>query len=541
MNVTFRHRLFQLAVAALLVMTIAALLSAKSVGAIASNPKMLISADNTFYMYVKGGEKLSVAFNKSPEIEPGGQPRHDIAVSIDGPGLATEICTIPKDVAIGKGCEFKDVVAPQTGVYRVVFKLPDAAEPYKEVSPTVKWGGNLFSWSIAVRDGATEKQGRVWSELYAVRQSAPESFLTDLTYYYVSENGYVYRAGYKGYNGQISTFSADAVGIRKGSECVSAYKSIEVNNTEYSPSFGACGGSYKLFFEQPAGDLPLKAVKSDGKASEWILPTVASANISGLQFISDKTGDAQSGKIRFKLENFVGQYTVDIDTSGDGGFSSKEDVKIKRTMKKMTSDVQEVVFSGVDAKGQVVPSSQPIRIRINVEKVAEIHLVNADVEGRTGGLELVRLSGENAPASRMCWNDTDVSTLANISLQTKDLDGRACPDSTTSKLHGWPYATGSWGDNRYIDDWAYASASIEGVPMITYPEENDDVTGVASDKTMRQSVIVVGAVLLLFVVVFIMIVIVRHRRHARMLQKAAEQYQPLNVPGQNDPRPPFGN
>lgn len=498
---------------------------------------MFISADNTFYAYVRGGESLSANFAKSPQVEEGGLSKLDVTVKLEGPGLATKTCILAKDVAVGKGCGFNDVIAPQTGVYRISFALPAEARPYAEVSPLVKWGGNLFSWSINIKDGSTEKTGRVWSELYAARQPSPERFLADLTYYYVSEDGYVYKAAYKGYNGQISTFSADAIGNRENDKCQSVYQSINVTDDKRSPSFGECGGSYKLFFEQPSGDLPKEATLWDGKTMGWVIPSVVPPKVTELKFESNKTGDMQSGKISFKLSNFIGQYSVEIDTTGDGGFSSKEDVKFKRTMKTLDSSTQVVEFDGVDARGQVVPPTQQITIRINVEKVAEIHLVNADVEGRTGGLEIVRVSGNNAPSTRMCWNDTDLTPLANTALQTSKLDGRSCPDSTAAKLHGWLYATGSWGDGRYIDDWAYATVSVEGVTTIQYPDTNEPIVSVTSQR--NQMAIVIGAVVMFIVfATLVTMVIVKRRQHARLQQKMMQQHQPMDFPGPSDPRTP---
>ncbi len=511
-------------------------ISGQTAGAIASNPNMFVSADNVFYAYVKGGEKISASFSKSVETEPSGLAAHDINVALEGPGLTTQTCTMPKNVAVGQGCGFADVIAPETGIYRLSFNLPSGAMPYPEVSPRVKWGGNLFSWNLTIKDGTVEKQGRVWSELYATRQPAPQAFLANPTYYYVSESGYIYRAAYKGYNGQISTFSADAVGIRFGEDCASVYQSVRVTDRKFSPTFGECGGSYKLFFESPAGDLPKTAKKWDEKTT-WIIPSVSAPKVTDLQFESDKNGDTQSGKISFRLRNFVGQYSVDIDTTGDGGFSSREDVKIKRTMKAVNNDVQQIEFDGVDARGQVIAPSQKITIRINVEKVAEIHLVNADVEGRTDGLELTRINGDNAPSSRMCWNDTDLDPLENSSLQTSTLDGRDCPDSSAAKLHGWPYATGSWGDGRYIDDWAYATTKVEGVHTITYPDDSE-APSTAQRKNNVPLLLGTAAVTVAFVAL-VAVIVMKRRAHRKLQRQAQRNHHPTDFPGPGDPPRPL--
>lgn len=501
-----------------------------------SNDKMFISGDNTFYAYVKGGEKIDVMFTRSSQIEPTDIPPVDVTVSLEGPGLDRRECVLPKAIQAGKGCGFSDVAAPKTGIYKIAFILPDTARIYSQVTPTVRWGANMFSWEINVSDEKGKKTGRLWSELYAVRQPYPAEYLTDLVYYYVSESGYLYKATYKGYNGQISTLSADAFGIRTGKTCQSAYQSIEVSSTKMSPSFGTCGASYKLFFEQPSGELPASAKQWDDKTG-WVNPSVLRPEISDLKFTSDKSGDAQSGKISLKLRNFVGQYVVKVDTDNDGSFDDSQDVKFTRTIKKLADSSQEIQFNGINREGQQVSPSQPIGIKVQIEKTAEIHLVNADVEGRTGGLELMRLNGDNAPTTRMCWDDTGLDPL-DTSLMTKLVDGRSCPDSTGG-VHGWGYNTGSWGDMRYIEDWAYASARVDGVTQIVYPEEDGPVIAKIGGVKVQTAVVTAGAgLLLLIVAAFVTVIIVRRRRHARMMRDAIEQHKPTDYPGPGDPRPP---
>jgi hypothetical protein len=508
-----------------------------TVGATSSNSRLFVSADNTFFVYARGGEKITANFTRSSEKETTEILPEVVTVVLDGPSLDPQQCTLAKDIKTGDGCGFSDVTAPQTGIYRVQFKLPETAKVYAQVSPNVRWGANMFSWKVTVSDNGIEKTGRIWSEFYAVRQPFAAEDAVDLVYYYMSESGYLYKATYKGYNGQISTLSADAFGIRTGNKCESAYRSIEVNDTKMSPSFGACGGSYKLFFEQPAGDLPQNAKQWDGKQG-WVNPSITRPVVSDLKFTGDKSGDVQSGKISFKLKNFVGQYLVKVDTNNDGSFDGTADVRIARTLNKLTDDTQELNFSGINRDGQPVPSSQPIGVKIVIEKLAEIHLVNADVEGRTGGLELIRQSGDNAPTTRMCWDDTDLPPLTNALLMTKVLDGRNCPDSTGG-VHGWAYATGSWGDVRYIDDWASANAKVDGTIEIRYPDETEPLITKVSKLNVQVVVAVVGGTIVLLVaLVFIIKLVLQRRKHARMLKEAQLHHQPDMYPGPGDPRPP---
>lgn len=513
------------------------MLATPTAGALSSNPKHFISADNTFYAYVKGGESISAAFTRVNQEEPFDTPQEDITITVDGPGVPQQKCVALKNVAIGQGCRFAAQTAQTSGIWRVQFAVPSSAKAYPEVSPTVRWAKNLFSWNINVMSGTTEQHGRIWMERYAIRQPADESFIGDFVAYYISEDGFIYKATYLGYNGQISTLSADAIGIRSGEGCVSAYQSTDVSNTKFSPALGTCGSGYKLFFEEPSGDLPTDAAKWDDK-KEWVRPNISRPVISELHFESDKSTDQQSGTISFFLRNFIGQYQIKIDVNNDGDFNGQDDVVLNQQMKRLSDGLQRIRFSGVDKTGQIISPSQTIGIKVEITKVAEIHLVAADVEGRKG-LELIRLSGDNAPTTRLCWNDTELPALSP-DLMTKDLDGRDCPDSTGG-VHGWPYSGGSWGNARYIDDWIYASAKLEGSNQIIYP---DEATKAQTANRMNSLPVIVGSVVLLLIAVVAIVFFVIRRRRKQQAQAAApvqptQPIQPL-PPVVKDDDPPQG-
>lgn len=497
------------------------LFAAPHAGALASDPKLFVSADNTFYAYVKAGESLSAAFTRANQEEPFNTTQEDVTITVDGPGMTQQKCVAARNVAVGQGCQFAAQTAQQSGIWRVQFSVPAPAKSFPEVSPSVRWGGNLFSWNISVKSGATEQKGRIWTERYATRQPAAANYSTDLNYYYISEDGYIYRATYKGYNGQISTLSADAIGIRSGDSCVSAYQSVEVSNTKFSPALGTCGNGYKLFFEEPAGELPAKAKTWENK-DEWVRPNISRPSIAELHFTSDKSEDQQSGTISFYLRNFIGQYQIKIDTNNNGSFDDQNDVTLNRQMKKLDSGLQNVKFDGADRSGQVIPTSQPIGIEVVINKAAEIHLVSADLEGRSGGLELVRMSGDNAPTTGMCWNDTELTPLA-ANLSPAIIDGRACPDSKGG-VHAWPYADGSWGNARYIDDWVYATAKFEGDNQIVYPESAEKIV---ADEGQNRTVMIIAIISGIVLVGGILAIVFARRRH----QKPPQLPPPPPAPG----------
>ena len=466
---------------------VAGFMFGQSAQAVSSGTKEFVSADNTFYAYVKANETVDVAFLKADQKEPFNTTQEDVTITLDGPGIAQQKCVAPKNVAVGQGCQFAAVVAPQTGIWRIQFSVPAPARAYPEVAPSIRWGGNLFSWQVTVKNGATEQKGRVWTSQYALRQPDNTLFNTDFEHYYVSEDGYIYRMLTRGYNGQISTLSADGIGVREGKKCEPIYRSTDTSDTKFSPAFGDCGSAYKLFFEQPAGELPAAAKNWEGK-DEWLRPTVKRPTVSELHFSSDGSIDQQSGKISFYLRHFIGQYKVKIDVDNDGGFDGQNDVTLQQQMKQLSNGLQSVTFDGVDKTGQIIPPSQPIGVKIEITRVAEIHFVSADVEGRTGGIELTRLNGENAPTDRMCWNDTELATIAEP-LMTKQTDGRDCPESK-SGVHGWAYSGASWGNARYVDDWAFAAARLDGIAVIAYPQATNEV----KDDNERNNMVAVIAV-----------------------------------------------
>lgn len=476
--------------------------------ALSSDPKQFVRADDTFYAYVKGGETISASFLRS-DIPGSGGARKNVTVTLDGPGVKQMKCTIPDNVVAGKGCVFPKQTAQTSGIWRIQFIAPSDASTYPEVHPVVRWGRNSFQWNITVSDSKGERHGRIWTDRYAIYQPSLAAYHGDSTLYYISEDGYVYKSTEFGYNGVASVLSADGIGIRQGDQCTSAYRSIEIANEQYSPSFNTCGDVYKLFFEEPAGDLPGKAMQWDGK-QDWIRPSVNSPKLSELHFTPDGSQDQQSGTISFFLHDFIGQYEIKVDVDNDGSFDGQSDVTMNEQMKTLSDGLQQINFAGVDRQGQIIPRSQPIGIEINITKVAEIHLVAADVEGRAGGLELIRLSGENAPTTRMCWNDTELTPITIATLNTSAVDGRDCPDSTDG-IHGWNFGTGSWGDKRYIDDWTYASAKLEGDNKIVYTNDTEKASGAKHNNLLVLGV-VAGVALIIVIAGVTMMIVRRHKQ-----------------------------
>ncbi len=513
---------------------VGAVVTAVPAWAVSADGKQFIGGDNTFYAYVRAGETVDVSFLRAAHSEMIFTVQGDVTITIDGPGMEQQKCVAARDVALGQGCRFAGIKVAQTGVWKIQFTPPESAAVFEEVAPSVRWGKNLFSWDVTVKSSEGERKGRVWTEQYALRQPPEVQYNTDLEHYYVSEDGYIYKATSRGYNGQISMLAADGVGLRKNKTCESAYQSAEVSNTKLSPAYGECGSTYKLFFEEPAGELPAQAKRWDGKA-EWIRPTIKRPAVSELHFISDDSTDQQSGKISYYLRHFVGQYQVKIDVDNDGSFDGQNDVTLHQHMQRLSNGLQSVVFDGVDKSGQIIPPSQPIGVKVEIARVAEIHFVATDVEVRSGGIELTRLNGENAPTTRVCWNDTELTPIG-AALMPQLIDGRECPESTGG-VHGWAYGEVSWGNARYIDNWVYATARLDGKATIVYPEEEIiEANTVSGNGAM---VVIVGVLVGSVVVGGIVFVVIKRRKTAQLknMQLPHSQYPPT-YPSQQQPGVP---
>ncbi len=500
--------------------------STQTVGALSSDPTHFVGSDNTFFVYVKAGERISAQFILSQHVQEA-FPSDDVTVTMNGPDAKQKKCVLKKDDAVGSGCVFAAQTATKSGIWTIVFDPGDRARAHKEASADVLWIRNLYTWKIMVTNADGEQKGRAWSDRYSFRQPPGSEFTSDFTTHYVSQDGYIYRAIHHDYNGQISILSADSIGIRKDKECISAYQSAPVDNDILSPALGSCGNQYKLFFEEPSGSLPAESILPD-ESEEWVRPAIKKPEISELHFTGDDTDDQLSGDVTFFLRNFIGQYQVKIDVDNDGSFDGQNDVTLFEQMKELSTSLQKVHFQGVDKQGQIIAPSEKIGIKVEITKVAEIHFVAVDVEGR-GGLELVRVNGANAPNNRLCWNDTELVSLANSALMTPELDGRACFDSAGG-VHGWKYNSKSWGNARYIDDWIYATAKIDGSNIIVYPEDEEKT--VASAEQGR-GVLLIGVAVVSIMVVVGVVVIVMKRRSKRGAVDS-------NITPPDPPLPPTG-
>ena len=458
-------------VAALVCLSAAATSMSLPASAETPPPSTEIRHGNTFYAYVGPGENLDVSFTKGADLA-GGLP---VTITVRGPGGVAQTCALSGTEPVGTGCTFADLTSAIPGVWEIVFDAP-VVVPGDPAPPSA----DRYVWDIAVQSGTTDVPGRVWTNQYQMAHAGPAN-TTDFTFYYQSEQGFLYEAEYMGYNGVDSTFSSNATGNALTGTCTPAYESFDgvgpfSDRDRFYTTTDQCGSRYKIFFDAPDPALPASATRWDG-GTEWVRPPVVLPDLSNLQFAQDPATMVRSGDFTFDSSGFSGNAVLQIDANNDGDFDDPEDRSIPVAI---TADgPQTVAFDGLDGLGNPISILEPIRARVAVTQTAEIHFVNWDGEQRNG-LQVTALNGPEAGSTTLYWNDTQLRTQ-DRSCGTPVLDGRAGIDSSGG-VHGWTCnqnpnngISGSWGDVRAIDDWTFQDTFEEVLVAIAgYPIDLGD-------------------------------------------------------------------
>lgn len=426
----------------------------------ASNPSgTYIVSTNTFYVYAQSSENVDASFTKILNTA----NNTNSTLTISRPGAADINCTMDGTTAVGNAasdCIQTNLTAPQSGVWRFHFVGGGS-------------GHDRYDWTINAQNGAVTIPGRTWTEEYVLEQTAPHA---GINVWFQSEYGYRYQAVYNDYDGIDSTLAADGLGLVQPGTCLPHYKSINMGAgyTDYFPP-AECNSAYKVFFENPASDLPATSTTWSG-STEWVRPGIVTPGVTNVGFTSTSTG-SRNGNVTFNLTNYEGPLTVEVDVNNNGVYTDPVDVSIPYTA--AAPGAQSVAFDGKDGNGADIPTAQVLNFRVKVDRVAEIHFLSGDVERRAGGIEVTRLNGPAGDESVIYWDDSDFASPdanrcpAPLGIT---LTGTSGVDSTGG-VHAWTTTgcaggspqfsgnanngvNGSWGDFRIINDWAFVPVDV---------------------------------------------------------------------------------
>lgn len=413
----------------------------------------------TFYAYVAAGEQLHIDMTTRSSVT---ATRPD--------GTAAFACTAVSNAITP--CQF-DETATSDGVWMV--------------SHTYTVDQNL-AWRIEVRDaGSAPIPGRVWTERLGLTNTSLA--VRNFSAGYVSEWGVRYQAQFTGHYGWGFNVLATNRGVmHNDGTCRSAYRSVPMQNEAANGGIpaviasdftidGGCDAQgltrYRIFFnELPDPALPESAAAwADGRTTNtWILPDYRDPVISGTAFARAATGPG--GTITGTLSGQPGTLRVLIDVDGDGAFDGTVDRSFEVAVG--LGDFT-IPWDGLDGEGNPVPRTQSVDMKVELTGEAEIHFIETDVEGRTGGIRITRLNGPGAPDARVSWDDSHLP--APRATVTPVLIGDRV-DTSTGVVHNWGVNGNGWGNTRIIEDWAFIYPSAfsllavdgETVPVVE-PEE----------------------------------------------------------------------
>lgn len=435
-----------------------------------------LRSPQTFFAYLETGESLDVSFVKHDDIT--GGLEEDLLVAVHRPSEADVSCTVSDGDPEGSTCAWSGLTAPVTGIWAVEMTVPACHR-------TGICGKDSYDWAVTVRKGATTVPGRVWSERFVVNQD-PSSPPTDISLWYQSEFGYTYRAIHRGYHGTDSTFEADSFGVVQDGTCTPAYQS----SVTLRPAAGACGGTFKLFFEAPAVDLPSTATRWNG-TTDWIRqPVPATPVITGGRFTPAAPG-ARAGTLAFDLSGYSGPLTVHVDADDDGDHTGPVDRSLPVIAK---AGAVAVPFDGLDGSGAPIPIGRSFSFEVVVDRAAEIHFVNSGIALRSGGIDVLRLNGPLLGRSTLHWNDIAFQEAGRDRCGTTPIaDGRAGV-SSTGGVHGWDLGTcgdgvrGTRGAQGATEEWTYVPVHV--AHAVRVEGRNVRIAQAASRSTARQDDVV---------------------------------------------------
>ncbi|MFT4299592.1 MAG: hypothetical protein QM597_08165, partial [Aeromicrobium sp.] len=343
------HRVFGLVrhVVVLALVTIAAFVGLGATGANAAgiwtniSPQTYgggyqIDGNITFYAYVEEGEYIQFWGGGSAQVtltKPNGETETAAANSTS--------MTAVRQVGAGEAGVW--TVSEPTEIYYWAFTV---------------WDGNPGSFTgnpqnVTLPTGVSEITGRVWVETYNIDQSSARA----VNFWMLNDTGYQYSLRLLNYNGINSTIVANSMGLPAGTsgglECTPSYKSKEQTDPALDMS---CADPYRLFFEEPADDLPVTApIWVDGAAGTQVIkpdpvdPTTLTADDFDFTPTSASTS---AGTFSYDLgDSFFGGHLLQIDVNNDGDYDDSVDRSIRVGA---AGEPVEYEFDGLDGEGNAI-------------------------------------------------------------------------------------------------------------------------------------------------------------------------------------------
>lgn len=348
----------------------------------------------------------------------------------------------------------------------------------------------VAAWDVSVGAANNSGQlinGRVFTTVFC--GTLPNSIFDQKSFYskfYVlTPEGFSYLVENNGQNGASFNFFSNNKGqMSPFPDGEPTYKSINtssvstLNGSIWDPRNPDSGTNVtnKLFFNKPASDLPTSAnIRYNGasQTQTWLKNTPITPLIYNLSIIGNESGTLSNivgpkgCKITFQ-SNVSGHYKIMIDVNNNGSFDDSED--IVKVGPCTANVVNEVMWDGIDGKGNKVSNETDIKIRGAVT-VSEVHFPFIDVESNWDGIIIHQLDQNFNPISGkdiVYWNDVDLTDGSNLQQASNPIINISNGISSSVNGHKWgggsatnTIDTNYYGNNRTIDTWTF----VESVPV----------------------------------------------------------------------------
>lgn len=364
------------------------------------------------------------------------------------------------------------VASGQTGLWTFEYISPTPPNNFNRTPLLVseEWTedpimGYVTAWDLSVRAGATERRGRVFTNLLSANLMDGGAGFSGVLYV-LTADGYRYSVDPNGTQPFGFHFFANNKGIRQadGSPSYQSGPLGSITSVQHPlADDDSSNQTHKLFVNPPDSAMPADAIgafpvnyTSVGSWSyalrrTWLLstpqvPTISDFAFVGLEGTPNRMGPApMGGFFRFQAGQ-AGSYHAVIDVSGDGVFGNANDRSLAGSV---VSGANQVYWDGLDGLGVPVPATATA-ISLSSQVVVgngEVHFPYVDVEQSPGGLVVTRLNGAGAPDSRIYWNDSALGGSVALS---------GTP-SSPSGAHNWG---SNFGDQRLIDTWTVATPAM---------------------------------------------------------------------------------
>ncbi|PTQ92666.1 gliding motility-associated-like protein [Mucilaginibacter yixingensis] len=375
----------------------------------------------------------------------------------------------------------RTVQAGEDGVWEVDFVAQNGGLPSENPVPiaaNASWtqysGQYIAAFDITVRSAANAPiTGRVYTNIFSGILGSFDTGFNGI-FKILTKDGYAYTLDNNGQAGNGFSFFVNNKGFRNAGGDAS-YQSInnldKPNIQDPRAADTQSDVTYKIFFNDPAADLPATAPVPGG-GTTWLhnaiaQPAITQSGFQGIEGTLNRAGTSPLQSVFTFTVNKNGGYTILIDVDQNGSFADPKDRKLTGTV---SEGPNQVIWDGLDGQGAKVPAGN-YNATINVVLFGgEVHFPFFDVERNVNGIKLTRTNGNLAPDFTVYWDDSSISTVGTPSSPVKNITG------LNSQINGHKWGSpgalpSDFGDERGLDTWAYiASTNLSAAVPIQLQE-----------------------------------------------------------------------